>query len=99
MAESMLLSNLPMNIFFWNCRGVLNPHFHSVLSDLLNRHTPTIVVVTETRVGGERAKDITDRLPFDGAIHADTIGYSGGLWVLWNSTVAEVTLTQLAKIE
>ena len=99
MAESMLLSNFPMNIFFWNCRGVLNPHFHSVLSDLLNRHTLTIVVVTETRVGGERAKDITDRLPFDGAIHADTIGYSGGLWVLWNSTVAEVTLTQLAKIE
>ena len=98
-AESVLLSNFPMNIFFWNCRGALNPHFHSVLLDLLNRHSPAIVVVTEIRVGGERAKDITDRLPFDGAIHADTIGYSGGLWVLWNSTVAEVMLTQLAKTE
>ena len=39
----------------------------------------------ETRVGGERAKEISDRLPFDGAIHTDTIGYTGGLWVLWNS--------------
>ena len=78
-AESVTLPNSPMNIIFWNCRGALNPRFHSVLSDLLDRHSPEIVVVTETRVGGERAKTITDRLPFDGAIHADTIGYSGGL--------------------
>ena len=81
-AESVPLSKFPMNIVFWNCRGALNPRFHSVLSDLLGRHSPTIVVVTETRVGGERAKAITDRLPFDGAIHADTIGFSGGIWVL-----------------
>ena len=78
-AKSMILSNFPMNIVFWNCRGALNPRFHSVLLDLLNRHSPTIVVVMETRVGGERAKAITERLLFDGAIHADTIGYSGGL--------------------
>ena len=51
----------------------------------------------ETGVGGERAKDITDRLPFDGALHADTIGYSGGIWVLWKSDDVEVT--QLAKTE
>ncbi|XP_030931013.1 uncharacterized protein LOC115956881 [Quercus lobata] len=30
----------------------------------------------ETRLGGERAKGITDRLPFDGAIHTETIGYT-----------------------
>ena len=90
-AESVILSNFPMNIIFWNCRGALNPRFHSVLSDLLDRHSPAIVVVTETRVGGERAKAITDRLPFDEAIHADTIGYSGGLWVLWKSDVVEIT--------
>ena len=96
-AESVILPNSPMNIIFWNCRGALNPRFHSVLSDLLDRHSPEIVVVTETRVGGERAKTITDRLPFDGALHADTIGYSGGIWVLWKSDVVEVT--QLAKTE
>lgn len=45
-------------------------------------------------MGGERAKDITDRLPFDGAIHADTIGYSGGIWILWNSNVMEVVVSQ-----
>ena len=54
-------------------------------------------VVTETRLGGERAKDITDRLSFDGGILTDTIGRAGGLWLLWNSDKVEVTL--LAKTE
>ena len=63
----------------------------------INAHSPSIVIVTETRVGGERAKEITSRLPFDGALHADTVGYSGGIWVLWNSD--EVEVTQLAKTE
>ena len=67
-----------MNIIFWNCRGALSPSFHGVLSNLLNRHSPAIMVIMETRV----AKAITDRLPFNGVIHADTIGYSKGIWVL-----------------
>ena len=36
-------------------------------------------------IRGERAKDITDHLPFNGAIHTDMIGFTGGLWLLWNS--------------
>ena len=53
------------------------------------------MIVIETGVGGERTKEITNRLPFDGALHTDTVGYSGGIWVLWNSD--EVEVTQLAK--
>ena len=83
------LSN-SMNIILWNCRGALNPRFHLALSDLINTHFLSLVIITETRVGGERAKDMTDRLPFDGAIHSDTVGYSGGLWLLWNSNTVEV---------
>ncbi|XP_050242062.1 uncharacterized protein LOC126691020 [Quercus robur] len=51
----------------------------------------------ETRVGGERAKELIDRLPFDGEIHTDSMGYAGGLWVLWNSDRVEVS--SLANIE
>ncbi|XP_075653884.1 uncharacterized protein LOC142624237 [Castanea sativa] len=53
-------------------------------------NNPDIFIVTETKVGGDRAKEITNKLPFDGAMHTDTIGYTGGLWLLWNSTVVEV---------
>lgn len=73
----------------------MNPHFRSLPADLINTHSPSIFITTRTRVGGVRAKEITDKLPFDGAIHSDTIGYSGGIWVLWNSDVVKVTL--LAK--
>lgn len=42
-------------------------------------------------MSGFRAKEIIDRLRFDGAIHANNIGYSGGLWILWDSTQVEVS--------
>ncbi|XP_075670190.1 uncharacterized protein LOC142639952 [Castanea sativa] len=45
----------------------------------------------ETRIGRERAREITDRLPFENAIHTDTIGLAGGLWMLWNSERVDVT--------
>ena len=44
----------------------------------------------ETKLGGNRAKEITDRLLFDRAIHTDTIGYAGacgcyGIQIKWRS--------------
>lgn len=45
----------------------------------------------ETRIGGKRAREITDRLPFDGAIHTETIRHAGGLWMLWNFDRVEIT--------
>ena len=51
----------------------------------MHNHDPTIMIVMKTHIGGERAKEISNKLPFDGAIHMDTIGFVGGLWLLWNS--------------
>lgn len=43
----------------------------------MQNHNPTVVM--EMRIRGEKAREITNRLPFHGAIHIDTIGYAGGL--------------------
>ena len=51
----------------------------------------------ETKLGGDKAREITNYLPFDGAIHTNTIGYAGGLWLLWNSD--RVQVNQLALLE
>ena len=51
----------------------------------------------ETKLGGNRAKEISAKLPFDGAIHTKTIGLSGGLWLLWNDD--KVSMEELAKTE
>ena len=80
-----------MNVIVWNCRGALKPSFQKHVRELVHNHNPAILVVMETRIGGERAKEITDWLPFDGFIHTKTIGYAGGLWMLWNSERVEVT--------
>ena len=53
----------------------------------------------ETWVGGERARELIDRLPFDGVIHTDTIGFSSGLWVIWNSDRVEVSSLSNTKQE
>ncbi|XP_075674809.1 uncharacterized protein LOC142644001 [Castanea sativa] len=55
------------------------------------------MIVIETKVSVLQAKDITDRLLFDGAIHANNIGFTGGLWLLWDSAQVEVNV--LSSIE
>ena len=85
-----------MNIIVWNCRGALKPNFQDYVQDLVRQHDPAIFMVTEIHVGGD-TRDITGRLPFDGAIHTETIVRVGGLWLLWNSDRLEVSF--LASLE
>ena len=56
-------------------------------------------MVMETKVGGAKAKEIIDKLPFDGAIHTDTIGYASGLWFLWDAGKVEVAFLSKTKQE
>ncbi|XP_075648414.1 uncharacterized protein LOC142619233 [Castanea sativa] len=90
---------LTMNIIAWNCRGALKPNFQSNVHDLVRLHDHVVFVVTETRVGGGRAKDITDRLPFDGAIRSDAVGFTGGIWLLWNSDRVEINTLAITEQE
>ena len=62
-----------MNILLWNCRGVLNADFKRMIFEMAINHQPSIMVVTETRVGGDRAAKIIEGLPFDGSIVTDTV--------------------------
>ena len=55
-------------------------------------HLPSIMVITETRVGGSRAEKIIEGLPFDGFIITETIGYVGGLWILWKREDVDINL-------
>ena len=62
---SSLDMHLSMNIILWNCREALNPNFHQLVENIVSCHSPSMMIITETRVGGDRAKEIIDRLPFD----------------------------------
>ena len=96
--DCSILSNfLVMNVIVWNCRGALKPNFQRHVRELARAHNPSIFVVMETRVGGDRAREIIDCLSFDGAILAEMIGYTGGIWLLWNSN--RVVVEQLVSTE
>ena len=47
--------------------------------DLVQNHNAAILVVMETQVRGDRAREIINLPSFDGAIHTNTIGYARGL--------------------
>ena len=68
-----------MNIVIWNSRGVLKPSFQTHFRELTQSHNPALLVIAETQLGGDRAKEITGRLLFEGAIHSETIGHSRGI--------------------
>ena len=71
-----------MNILMWNYRGALNADFKRRILQMVVNHHPVIMVITKTRVSGERAGRIAEGLPFDGFYDTDTISYASGLWLL-----------------
>ena len=83
--------SVDMNMLIWNCRGALNPNCFCLISYLIRKHLPAILVIMETKVSGDRARSIVNRLPMDGAILVNNIGLTGGLWVLWDSTQVDVS--------
>lgn len=55
-----------MNILLWNCRGALNVDFKRRVLEMTANHHPSIMVITETRVRGDRVEKIIEDLHFDG---------------------------------
>lgn len=86
-----------MDLLIWNCRGALKPTFCNIITDLVRNHSPAIMILIETKACGDRAKKIANKLPFDGAIFANTIGLSGGIWLLWDSS--QVVVVELSSTE
>ncbi|XP_075655268.1 uncharacterized protein LOC142625513 [Castanea sativa] len=88
-----------MNILIWNCRGAMKPQFRKTVMDLVEWHSPIIMVITETRLSGARAEEIIETLPFEGAAMADTIGFAGGSWLLWRPDLVQVDVLAATEQE
>ncbi|KAL7168475.1 hypothetical protein ACSBR2_038836 [Camellia fascicularis] len=75
----------PMKAFFWNYQGAANPHFLRHFRSLVEEHHLQLVVITETRVSGDRGTDICKSLEFPNFYIAELVGFAGGIWLLGNS--------------
>ncbi|KAL0394858.1 UNVERIFIED_CONTAM: hypothetical protein Slati_4452000 [Sesamum latifolium] len=89
------LLNLPpsMRILSWNCRGAGRHKFLIAVRDLIHRSNPEIFIVMDTRMHEERANPLIQRLPFIDSIILSSIGFAGGIWVMWND--AATTIRQM----
>lgn len=54
------ITQLMRNIMLWNCRGALRPNFSQTIIDMVKESSPDIFIVMETKVEGDRAKEISD---------------------------------------
>ena len=77
----------------------MKPTFKKTVLDLVEWHQPVILVIIETRIDGSRADDIIRRLPFDGAYSTETIGYVGGIWLLWRSDFLSMDILSATEQE
>ena len=59
----------------------MKPLFRKTIMDLVEWHSPLLIVITETGLSGARADEIIECLPFDGVAMVDTIGFAGGIWL------------------
>lgn len=72
----------------------MKPQFKKTVMDLVEWHTPILMVITETRLSGARAVEIIETLPFNGFVVADTIGFAGGIWLLWRTDLVQVDVLE-----
>ncbi|KAF3954271.1 hypothetical protein CMV_020363 [Castanea mollissima] len=85
---------LPMKILDWNCRGAGNLNICKNFTDMVCSHRPSIAVILETRISGQRANFVSSSLSFDNVCRSDADGFRGCIWILWNAR--DITLDILS---
>ncbi|KAF7801751.1 hypothetical protein G2W53_040862 [Senna tora] len=56
----------------------------SLIRDLKQRHKVDFMAILETRQSGDNASNIIRKMDFDRSDRVDAIGFSGGIWCMWN---------------
>lgn len=67
----------------WNARGLGDPRAFDKLRLMIRSYSPDLVFISETKLRGRKASLVRCRLGFDGGVHVDSVGRSGGLILLW----------------
>ncbi|KAL8150228.1 hypothetical protein V2J09_020036 [Rumex salicifolius] len=84
-----------MRIFVWNTQGAGSKGFARACCYLLNRNNADIVALLEPHVSGKNADDVCKRLGYNQNARVEAVGFSGGIWLLWNE---ENTCIQVLRL-
>lgn len=71
-----------IKILSWNIRGAHNAGSKRHIKSLINRFSPSFLVIMETHVQFARTKVFGDQCRYTAVASMEARGHSGGLWVL-----------------
>lgn len=80
----MLIMVIQQKIIAWNFRGARCGDFIREMRDFLRCYRPAIILLMEPRISGLRADDVCTKLGKNKWIRADVVGFSSGVWCLWD---------------
>ncbi|OMO51421.1 hypothetical protein CCACVL1_29805 [Corchorus capsularis] len=76
-------THVPIAVLCYNARGAANPAFDQTIENLVTQYEPDLLIITETRVSGDKARDI------GGKSWIELEGFSEGIWILWDPANVE----------
>ncbi|OMO81305.1 reverse transcriptase [Corchorus capsularis] len=73
-------------------RGAGSKAFRRNSREFLWLYRPHIFIVVEPRISGDRANRVAKRLGFSDYHIVDPVGFSGGLWICWDSQYVQLEI-------
>ncbi|KAI8011954.1 hypothetical protein LOK49_LG06G01540 [Camellia lanceoleosa] len=86
-----------MNLLIWNCKGAGNKNFKRNLLDLVQIHKLDLLVLMETKVELVSMGMFFNQMGFTTLAHVDSVGRSGGIWMLWNPSLVNVRVIEASS--
>ncbi|KAK7265229.1 hypothetical protein RJT34_32845 [Clitoria ternatea] len=69
-----------------NCRGACAKRFPMIMKYLARTYKMGFIAILEPKISGEKVDLVTKRIGFLGVQKVDAVGFSGGIWCLWNGS-------------
>ena len=84
---SLLIFFMSVSIMFWNVQGAALGEFRRSFRTIIKNYSLYMVVLIEPRTSGVKADDFIKKSGFDYSYRVEVVGFSGGIWLLWRSSI------------
>ncbi|KAJ9180773.1 hypothetical protein P3X46_008981 [Hevea brasiliensis] len=75
-----------MSILAWNCQGASSSSFLRSFKLFMQHHKPCLIALFEPCISRLRADRVITSLGFSHSHCIKAMGFSGGIWLLWNDS-------------
>lgn len=71
----------------WNCQGIASREAICILKEITRTQRPQILGILEQKIFGVKADEVCNTLGFEDWVRVETVGFSGGIWILWRDSI------------